>query len=167
MAAAMNVTYQSVLTLVETLATGVPAQAANQTITQTGFNKSLSLTGTSTPNTKKGCCANVVLSSGVATIDMTSLTGSGGGALSISGSKGRFFRFQAPVSNGAGITVSKGASNGFAGVGAAFSVLIPPGGEFMWYDGGNGTAVDGTHKTFDLAGTGSTDNLNVEIVAGD
>jgi hypothetical protein len=166
MAAAMNVTYASTVTLVETPGTGVPALAANQTLTQSGFNTSLSLTGSSTPNTKKGVAVTVTLTANVATIDLTALTGANG-AVNFSGSKGRIFKFKAPATNGAAITVSKGAANGHTGLGAAFSVKIPPGGEFTWYDGGGGVAVSGTDKTLDLAGTGSTDNLQVECVAGD
>lgn len=164
---AVNVSYAATLTLAETPSLGVPAAAANQTVTQNGFNTALNLTASTSPNVKKAVAATVTLTSGAATIDLTSLVGVGGGAVSLSGSKGRFFRFKAPSGNGAGITVSKGASNGFTGLGSAFSVLIPPGGEFTWYDGGNGTAVSGSVKTLDLAGTGSTDSLSVEEVAGD
>ncbi len=166
MAAAMAVTYVSTLTLTETLGTGVPALAANQTTVQSGFNTSLTLNGTSTPAVSKGVAANVVLSSGAATVDLRSLIGAGGGAVDLNTLKGRLFKFKAPATNGAAITVAKGASNGFTGLGSAFSVTIPPGGEAVFYDGGNGTAVSSTVKTLDLAGTGSTDNLNIEVVGG-
>lgn len=167
MVAAMNVTYGSTVTLVETPGTGVPALASNQTLTQSGFNTSLALTGTSTPNTKKGVAVTVTLGSGTATLDLRVLVGAGGGAVDFNGSKGRIFRAKAPASNGAAIVISKGASNGFTGLGASFSISIPPGGEFSWYDGGNGTAVSNTVKTLDFTGSGSTDNLSVECVAGD
>jgi hypothetical protein len=164
---AVTVNYATSVTTAETPSSGVPAIDANQSIKQSQYNTALTLNAASTPNAKKSAKQVYTLASGVASIDLTSLTGLNGASLSMSGSKGRIIKIKAPSGNGAGITIAKGASNGYTGLGAAFSVTLPPGGEFAFYDGGNGVAVGGSAKILDVTGTGSTDTIQVEVVAGD
>lgn len=163
---AVALQYQSVLTCVETPDVNVPAMAANQTITNNGFNTLKTLNAGTTPTVTKDANFETTLSSGAATVDLRVLTGTNGISVDLNGSKVRAFRAKAPATNGAAIVISKGASNGYTGFGASFSQSIPPGGEYVFYDGGNGTAVSNTVKTIDLAGAGSSDKLQISVVGG-
>lgn len=63
------------------------------------------------------------------------------------------------------VTVSKGASNGYTGFGASFSMEIKGGGEVTIYCAGNGVAVAAGVRTLDLSGTG-TDSFSFAVGAG-
>lgn len=163
----VTLTYATNVTISETPSAGVPAIDANQAIKQSQYSTALALTGTTTPNVKKSCKQVFTITTGAVTIDLTSLTGLNGAALSMSGSKGRVIKIKAPAGNGASMTIAKGASNGYTGLGSAFSVTLPPGAEFCFYDGGAGGTVGSGSKTLDVSGTGSSDTLQVEVVGGD
>jgi hypothetical protein len=161
-----SVTYRCQVTTVETISTGAPAATGAADITHTGYDSAtVALSPTSTPTATAAVYASVALTAGAATLDLTALTGPGGAAVTMTGLKGRLIRITNPSSNANSVTVSKGASNGFTGLGTSFSVTIPVGGEFTFYDGGNGVAVSGTVKTLDFAGTG-TQAFQVTVVAG-
>ena len=160
-----NVSYKSQVTTVETISSGVPAAAGSADITHSGYDTSATLTPTSTPAADTVAYEQFALSAGAATIDLTSLVGPGGAAVTLNGKKVRLIRFSNPSTNANSITVAKGAANGYTGLGSSFSVTVPPGGDVTFYDGGGGVAVDATHKTLDLTGTGSQ-VLNVSVVGG-
>jgi hypothetical protein len=154
------------MTTKETPTTGAPAVDANQSISQSQYNTSKSLSGTTTPPVSLSAKQVFTLTAGAVSIDLTNLVGLNGAAVSGTGLRVRALKVKAPSGNGAPISVAKGAANGYTGLGASFEVTLPPGGEMTFYDGGGGGVVGGTNKTLDLSGTGSTDTLQTEIVFG-
>jgi hypothetical protein len=119
------------------------------------------LNATSTPPVVDGSYLQYLLSSGAVTIDLTNLVDVLGRALNASGYKIRGIKIQPLPTNANPITIAKGASNGYTGFGSSFQVTLPapvantPLPEFLWYDGGAGTAVSGSVKTLDISGTGT------------
>jgi len=123
------------------------------------------LTDSTTPAVSASGRGLVTLSGGAATIDLTSFTCLDGRVVSFSGLKIRTIKIKHNSANTHLVTVTKGASSGFTGFGAAYSEVIPIGGETVKYDGGNGTAVSGSVKTLDLAGT-LAESFYVSITGG-
>ncbi len=165
----MSVTlqYDGNVTVRETLETNVTAVASNGAIvTHSGFNKSAALTSatTATPVTKVAAF-QATLSGGLLTIDLTSLTGTNGVAVTFSGLKIQAYKFANPSTNANSITVAAGASNGYLLGGAAFSWILAPGQEIMGFTNDASPDVAGGAKTIDLSGT-LVQALNVILVAG-
>jgi len=159
----VSTVYESNVTTTETLATGVPAASSARPLLHNGFDTSVTLDSTTTPDETATNYSTVTLSGSAATVDLTSLTGVNGASVSLSGKKIRWIKIKNGGSNP--VTVSKGASNGYTGFGASFSLEIKGGGEATIYCAGNGVAVSGSVKTLDLAGTG-TDSFSLAIGAG-
>lgn len=117
----------------------------------------------STPNGKDSWSGSVVMSSGTATIDLTSLTQLGlSTAVDMTGLKLRAIKFLAPVGNAATVEIQPGASNGYSSVGIVSA--IAPG------DGGArtalaATAVSPTNKTITVTGTGA-DSVELLMIFG-
>jgi hypothetical protein len=147
------------VTALQTFATNPAANSTKNFVTLDGFNNEHALTPSTTPDADDVWGGLVTLSGGAATIDLTALTGADSATKNFDGKK----------SAGA-FTIAKGASNGYTGFGANFSVTLPAnasgGAWFMFYDAGGGTAVSGTVKTLDVSGTGAQ-VLEVIVVAGD
>lgn len=134
-----------------------------------GLDESLTLTATSTPPVTKLGFGVITLTAGAATVDMTSLVGLNGVAISLSGLKPIAIKFQNPSTNANNMTIAKGASNGYTGFGSSFSITIPPGGSVVVYMNtaiaNPFTAVSGSVKTLDITGTGAQ-VLNYEVLGG-
>lgn len=145
--------------------TDLPGVAANQKITTSQFNKSATLTGSTTPAVSKHASFKKTLTSNAATIDLTSLAGTLA-TISLSGLKPVALRVVADSQNGNPITVAKGASSGYTGLGSSFSATLAAGQGFTFDFDAAGTAVSGSVKTLDLIGTGSSDFVKVTIVGG-
>lgn len=155
------VIYKSAADITETFDTST----TNAGRTETPFNNSLSLGATSTPTVTEGGYCTQALSSGAATIDLTSISTSRGRSMNFNALKIRTLRLLNPATNANDITIAKGASNGYTGLGSAFSITLKPGQEHTFYDGGVGTAVSATVKTLDLTGTGAQ-TLKFTITGG-
>lgn len=165
---AVNVTYQANVTVVETIANnddGLSTTAAQKQVTYNAFNTSKTLNASSSPAATTHAAFTAALSGGALTVDLTSLTGTNGATVSMSGLKVQVLRCKAPTSNANPITITPGASNGYDICGADFSVTLSPGQEVTIYGNDATPDVAGTDKTLDLAGTGSQE-LEMEIVAG-
>jgi hypothetical protein len=134
-----------------------------QVVNVTGEDTSETLTGSSTPAVSKDACLSLALSSGAITLDMTAMLDPNLGTVSISGLTPAHVKLRNPSTNANSITIAKGASNGYTGFGASFSVTLAPGSEILLRVGS--IVVDGTHKTLDLTGTGSQ-ALSIQITAG-
>jgi hypothetical protein len=104
------------------------------------------------------------MTAGAGTIDMTALALQDA-SITITGLKPRGVLFTALAANAGTITIAKGASNGYDGLGAAFSIALEPGMSMAVYFSTQGNAVSGTNKTLDLSGT-LTDGLTYGIIAG-
>lgn len=158
---ATTATYISGVNAVETLATNVPAVASsNNSLQHTGYSTSKALTGTGSsglPAVTKLAYFSKALSTGTGTIDLTSLTGTNGATVDLTGLKVCLMKFRNPSTNANTITVAKGASNGFGLTtsGTTFSIPIPPGGEVTIFCDEGTPDVGGGAKTLDLTGTGS------------
>jgi len=166
---AISTTMRQTLTTVETLgSTANPAiSSSNNTVTHDGFNVAVTLNASSDPDGKSVACWEETLSDGAATIDLTNLTGTNGGTVSGDGKRVRALLVKAPSDNGNVITLSKGASNGYAGLGSSFSVDLDPGCSHLFYLADQGDEVsNGVDDTLDLAGTGFTDFLELQVVFG-
>jgi hypothetical protein len=129
-----------------------------------GYDVTANLTASSTPDVTKAGYGTKAMTAGAATLDLTVLTLQDA-AVTITALDPRAILFTAASGNAGAITIVKGASNGYDGLGAAFSLTLEAGQSAMFYLGATGNAVSGTNKTFDLSGTG-TDSITYGIVAG-
>lgn len=125
------------------------ASPSNRTVTHTLFNVAKSLDTDSTPPAEKVSEFVAALAAGVKTIDLTALLSTNGITLDGTGLEVCFVRVR--NLGASALTVKKGASNGHD-VFTDDGVVIPAGGSIGFFTNGS-TAVDGTHKTWDLAGT--------------
>ncbi len=164
----ISVSYQSRLSVLETRE-GEFVDPNDATVTINGLNTEATLNSASTPPATKVSAGHVTITEGLISLNLTSLPDSAGtpAAVTLTGLKVQAAKFKAPDTNGASITVTFGASNGFTGFGAAFSFTFTPGMEVTFKaDLDNGVDVDGSHCVFDLTGTGDTDVLDFEFIAG-
>jgi hypothetical protein len=86
---------------------------------------------------------------GAATVDLTASPVSG------SGKHVAAITFLAPATNANPITVSKGITSGFVGLGSTFSLILAPGQQATVYPAPSAAVIGGSNKALDLAGTGS------------
>jgi len=168
MASSVTVTYLVKATVAEVLDSAkVPAAADGaRTVTHSGFDTEKKiLSGASTPPVSLVACMAKALSGGAATIDLTALTGTNLLSIDGTGLRVQILRLKNPATNANPITIAKGASAGYDGLGAAFSHTVVPGGEATFLTNDAGSDIGAGNKTLDLAGTGSQ-VLDVEIVLG-
>lgn len=161
----ISVGYVSQVAVVETLG-GVFVSPGDNTITS-GINTQMTLNASSTPPASKDSEGTIAMTAGAATIDLTSLPDKNGnaGAVTLTGLRLAVVKLRNKATNANPITVAKGASNGCTSLGAAFSITLQVGEEMTLLGQNLAAVVDGTHKTFDLSGTGSQ-VLEFEFVAG-
>lgn len=120
---------------------------------------------TSTVTATKCAVDKLALTAGAATIDLTSLTGPNGAAVTFNGLKVIGCLFFAPTTNsGTSVTVAKGASNGYE-LNSTHSYVIAEGYPLVHLFGARNGAVGGSAKTLDISGTG-TDQLWFQLIAG-
>ncbi len=163
----MSVTaeYIANVTVRETIETNVPAAASNgANVIHSGFNKTETLTASTTIPVTKTASFQKALSSGTATIDLTSLTGSNGATVVGTGLKVQIAKFANPTGN-ASIGLTFGASNPYNLLGAAFQFTLLAGQEITLYGNDATPDVGSGAKNIDLVGTG-TQVLNCIIVLG-
>ena len=108
---------------------------------------------------------NQALTAGAATIDFTALLGTNGATVSGSGLKLQYVLVKAKSTNANALTVKNGTSNGYGGWGADFAVTLDASQQFMVTGRDLEPDVDGTHKTWTLAGTG-TQSIDIILVFG-
>ncbi len=154
------------LTVTETLSTNVPAASAPDII-HSAFNIArTNQTSSSTPPVTKIAAFEQALAAGAATIDLTSLTGTNGAAVTGEGLRVQYMLLVPKSTNTGVITISKGAANGYDGFGADFSIELPAGaGGALLINDDNGSDIAAGNKTLDLAGT-LVESLQVVIVMG-
>lgn len=139
------------------------AGASSPAITYDAYLTRKSLSGSSTPAVSAVTGLLKTLSSGSATIDLTSVPDVVG-TQSMSGLSLRTLYLSATAANSGSISIQTGATNGYPLFGSSGKVTLPPGDSIaMCLSDTN--AVDGTHKTIDLAGSG-TDSIQVQMTFG-
>lgn len=137
---------------------------ANTQILHNGYDINKAFSASTTPDVDTAAFQTKLMSGGAGTIDLTSLL-LNGVAVSASGKKPRGLLITALSGNSGNVTVVKGASNGYTGLGSAFSITLEPGMSVAVDFASGGNAVGSGDKTLDLSGTG-TDGVRFSFVAG-
>ena len=137
---------------------------ANTTILHSGYDINRTLDASSTPNATKCAYQTVTMSGGAGTINLTSLL-LNSVAVTFDGLKPRSILITALTGNSGNVTVTKAVSNGYDGMGSAFSVVLEPGQSFLFEFYTAGNAVSSSNRDLTLAGTG-TDGVRLSTVAG-
>lgn len=140
-----------------------PGVGSDNTTTVNGYNTTFNLSGSTSPAVTKDAAFNVTLSGGAATINLAALVDTDLGTVDGTGLKIQVIKFKNAAA--AAMTVAKGASNGHTGLGSAFSVTIPPGGEVTIHCNDGGADIASGDRTLDVTGTGSQ-VLGVQVVMG-
>ena len=143
---------------------GTSTSGGGNTLIHSGLNLEVSLPVSGVPMTVVHVIKKA-LSTGTATVDLTSLTGSLGEAVTLTGLKVQAVIFKNPSTNANSISIAEGASNGYELLGNAFSITLPPGSQVCVYIPEGAPDVGSSAKTWDLAGTGSQELL-IGIAAG-
>ena len=163
---ATTLVYYTGLTVTEILGGNVVG-LSDKTVKHSSLNKSSgALDSTTTPPVTKVATFNQALSGGAATIDLNALTGTNGAAVNGEGLRIQAIKLSAPSTNANVITATFGGTHPYNLAGAAWSVALLAGQEFVFY-GNDATPdiEDGVASAIDLAGTASQ-TLNVCIVMG-
>ncbi len=131
------------------------------------LNQTTTLTSATVPPATKYAEFQQALSSGTATIDLTSLPDDDGVAGGVTFLNLKISRaiFRNPSTNANSITITAGASNGHNLGGASWKVVLLPGEEWEYKGFATGVTVVSGAKTWDLTGTGAQ-ALDVILVAG-
>ncbi len=138
--------------------------SGNTPLRHTGYDIGPVLTATSTPDVTAAAYQTFAMVAGAKTIDMTNLL-LNAAAVTLNTKKPRALRVTALEANSANVAVVKGASSGYDGLGAAFSVTLEPGMSVMVWFSTQGNAVTSGNKTLDVSGTG-TDGVQFSVIAG-
>lgn len=161
---AVDVTWGETCTIVETLPNNTGSAAdANRIVTHNQFNVAGQINGSSTPPATLQASFVLTLTAGAATIDLRSLLGTNGGAVDGNGLRVQIVRIKNLGANA--MTFAAGAANGYTGVFGATGLTVQPGGSAMVFTNDGGIDIDATHKTWDVAGTGSQ-TAQVTVVLG-
>jgi len=150
----VSVSYASQITIAETLAANTgSASDANRLVTHSEYNESGTYNANSTPPVTTQASFLATLSSGSLTIDLRALTGTNGASIDGNGLKPQMIRIKNLGANT--LTIKKGASNGHNAFTATDGFVVQPGGHVQIFTNDNTDDIDGTHKTWDLSGTGA------------
>lgn len=166
MAASVSATITMAAKIRETLGTGVPASSeAEATIAHSAYKTEAELNATSSVPSTKAVSFLQALTDGAATIDLTSLVGANGAAVTGSGLRVQYLYLEATSTNANAITVSDGASNGYELAGNGWTVALLAGQSVAFYGFEKAPEIGASAKTIDLAGTG-TQSVKVQIIMG-
>lgn len=156
--------YNSIVTVKQTLDTGINSSASDRTVTQDQINTTKTLSAGTTPPVTKMIWVNQALTAGAKTLDLTSLTGTNGASVTFSGLKVQSAKFKNPTGNAA-MTIKFGAANPYNLLGASWTLILLAGQEITVYGNDATPDVAGGAKDIDIAGTGS-EIIEVQLVAG-
>lgn len=147
--------------LTETLTLSADPSIGTVTLSPTAGQR-WTMDGTTGPAATKSVRTLVTMSGGTATIDLTAFPdASTNVAVDLTGLKIKMLHLTCPSSNANAVTVKPGASNGYTGWTVTGDILNASDQRGPNIFNG-GIAVDATHKTIDITGTGSQ---QVTIVA--
>jgi hypothetical protein len=155
-------TYSLSVNTTETLDTDVDA-ATTPTIAHTGFSSKGTIDANSDVPATLASFETVALVASASTIDLTALTGTNGIAVDGTGLKVQVFKITNTGTNA--MTISEGASNGYALLGAAFSFILLAGQEVLLFLNESAPDVAGADKTIDVAGT-LIETFQLSVVLG-
>ena len=163
--AGVSVAYSSKLTATQTLG-DTYVSTTKSTFVLNGLDSSETYNASSSPGAvTKIATFEQALTSGNATIDLRALIAAAGSVIDGNGLKVKFIKLRGNAANANAIVVVPGASNGYNLFGTTFKVTLEPTQEILAYLANAAVAIDATHKTIDLTGTGSQ-VLEVAVLMG-
>lgn len=151
---------------VSTVIAGAPYYTGS--VVEPGLGESFTLNATSTPAVSKKACNALALTTGAATIDLTSMPGKNPDeTVNGTGLKPQLIKFRNKSTNANKMVVSQGASNPVLidGVTTTWSIPLAPGQSVTLSLDGAATTVGSGAKIIAIAGTGSQ-VFEYEIVMG-
>lgn len=153
-----SIDFQSSISLKELTTLGIDPTLSNGVYSNSILGQAWKFDGSVGPLPTKAWHGVVTLTAGAATLDLTSLADAILTTISMSGLKMLGIIAYPDAANTHTISVAAGASNGYTGWGSIVDrgALGP-----LYYT----SAVDGTHKNLDFAGTG-TEKMNVVVLFG-
>ena len=149
----------------ETLALALDLVSTTPTVAHLSIPAPTTLNASSTPPVTKVYSDTLPLSGGAVTIDLMTLVGAMGSAVTFDGLKVQFAYFYNPVGNNT-MTIEEGDANPYQIFGSAAGlVVLHEGCTSMqtWYD--QLEDADATHSDIKITGTG-VEEINVVLVAG-
>jgi len=154
--AGVEAKYASEITVKEDVTfTSVPGATDNDVVlVHNAYNDASTYDADTTVPATKVAVFEQALTSGTATIDLTSMTGTNGATVDGTGLKPQLFKIRNKSTNAAVITIEIGASNGYTGFGASFSLTLGVGQTALITGNDAPADISGTVKTLDLTGTG-------------
>ncbi len=152
----------SKLTATETTTSTNPASSSTTLTSTLASNKSLG-PSTSQPVTKQWS-GQVTLIAGVASLDLTALTRDVGATVNADGLRLLALKVQGDAANTSPVTLKPGATNGYDNFGLGLSVKAND--EILVGPLNAATAVDGTHKTLDLASAMAAAKVTILMTFG-
>ncbi len=159
----ISVVYGSQVTVTEIIGNNtISAAAGKRTVTHDALNQAATLNSGTTPPVTDFAAFLLTLSSGTATINLRTLTGTNGAVVDGNGKKVQIVRVKNLGANS--MTFATGASNGH-NLFTTDGVIIPPGGELILRTNDNQDDIGDSHKTWDITGT-LAQTADVEIVIG-
>jgi len=161
----ISVTYQSKITVVETLETNTDSLGNDKQVTHDQFDTAKSLTSGTTPPVTKMAAFVQALTAGAATIDLSSLTGVNGATVDGTGLKVQILKIKNKAESANPMSIAPGASNGYDIFGADFKITLQPGQEATLYSNDASPDIGAEDKTLDLAGTAEQE-CEISIVMG-
>lgn len=153
---AVKIVFEIKSTVTETLSgAGVPfVQAGSSAIVHSGLNVAKTLdANTAGRNVEQTVYGQLAMTAGAATLNLAAVTGLNGDVVDLTGLKIRTMQFRAKSDNANPITVEIGASNGYTGLGAGFSLTLSPGLSAAMEP--STVAVASGVRTLDVSGTGT------------
>jgi len=161
----VEVTYESKVTVKETLEANIDSLGSDKSITHTQFNTAQSLTGSTTPPVTKVAAAVVALDAGAKTIDLAALTGTNGVTVNGTGLKVQVLKFKNKSDSANEMSIEPGESDGYDLGGSDMKVTMQPGQEVTIYGNDASPDIGASDKELDLAGTGAQE-CELMIVMG-
>jgi hypothetical protein len=162
----VTATIRAHMDTVKTL-TGPFVDPTDATVRVNGLDQTLSLSASSTQPITEVVTQELALSSGAATIDLTSLPDLAGvaGAVDGTGLKVQAVLFQNDSANANDMTLSQGLSNDYELLGATFSFTLKPGQWVLVFLNDASPDIASGDKEIDVAGTGAQ-ILNYHLLLG-
>lgn len=162
---ASSITLNMKHTAVVTPAPALALSSGDNSFGQSALDLAITLNSGSTPSISESAEVIVTLTDGTATIDLTALVDTVRGALNLTGKKLRTLFLRAKSDNANVISLAPGESNGYPLNDSGDQISLKAGDQALLYMKDTGQAVDGTHKTLDVAGVGSQ-VLHLALSAG-
>jgi hypothetical protein len=156
------------MTIRKDITVGADNASNPQATITVGASTTLSDQGT-TPDVEDAAGPRIALVAGAKVVDLTAVPDFNGGTVDGTGLQVRAIVIENPSTNTGDITITAGAAaaaNGVDALGTTFTKVLKPGGRFIEFIPADaGTAISGTNKNIDVAGSG-TEEFNIGVAFG-